>query len=612
MEIRKDLHSSEYEAGRAAAEAEIKPDLAKLHAYAQAKLALAGQLRVVRQALKSLGRETAERQCDELVVKLAEDRFTLAVLGQFKRGKSSLMNAIVGRELLPTGVLPLTSAVTVLRYGPVERLAVEREGWALPEELPLSALAEYVTEQGNPSNVKKVKTAGVELPAPFLRRGVEFVDTPGVGSAITANTATTYGFLPECDAVLFVTSVDTPLTNTELAFLKDIEGYVDKIFFVVNKTDLIADEERSEVVRFVAETIKVQTGRGAVKVFPVSARQGLAAKTSGDETLYERSGLKALEEALASFLAEEKAATFLAAVARKALRIAADDHAEKEPATKPLREARSAVDAVAKARAKIAAIYRRIVEGRVAEAAEPSPGVPAEAAPAVEASPHSPAETDIAADLRTRGCPVCRHLAKQSWDFLTHWQYRLGTDEQAQAEFAAMHGFCPLHAWQLLAVSSPHGASVGYAPLAEQLACRLRELAAAPSGTEVLRLARSSHNCHVCELLRKAEEDYIAQLAGLLGGSAGRSQYRNSQGACLRHLGMLLTASPTAESRQFLLFHAAQRFNEDAEDMRSFAMKHEALRRGLQNGNEADAYRRALVRTVGDRRVCVPWEDGVI
>ena len=119
MDIRnKDCPSSEAHTGIAdctESAVEIKPDLEKLRAYTQTKLALADQLRIVREALTALGREKVEQQCGELVVKLAEDRFTLAVLGQFKRGKSSLMNAIIGRELLPTGVLPLTSAITVLK-----------------------------------------------------------------------------------------------------------------------------------------------------------------------------------------------------------------------------------------------------------------------------------------------------------------------------------------------------------------------------------------------------------------------------------------------------------------------------------------------------------------
>jgi hypothetical protein len=169
-----------------------RPDCDRLKEYSRIKLSLAGQLRLLREVLKKSGDDARDRQCEELMVKLAEDRFTLAVLGQFKRGKSSLMNAIIGRELLPTGVLPLTSAITVLKFGPTERLVVEREGLQWPDTASLSQLEDYVTERGNPGNRKKVKTAVVEVPVPFLRRGLEFVDTPGVGSAIVANTATTY------------------------------------------------------------------------------------------------------------------------------------------------------------------------------------------------------------------------------------------------------------------------------------------------------------------------------------------------------------------------------------------------------------------------------------
>jgi GTPase SAR1 family protein len=613
---------------------EVEPNLENLRLYMQSKLQLAGQLRIMREALAALGREHGERQCADLVVKLAEDRFTLAVLGQFKRGKSSLMNAIIGRELLPIGMLPLTSAITVLKYGPIERLVVRRDDSNFPEELPVSALVDYVTEKGNPANRKKVQTACVELPVPFLRRGIEFVDTPGIGSAITANSATTYSFLPECDAVLFVTSVDMPMTDLELAFLHEIREYVDRIFFVVNKADLATDDERGEVLRFVDETLRAQTGRDDIKVFPVSARLGLAARISGDVVLYEQSGVKALEETLASFLSKEKSAAFLAAVAHKALRIF-DEEAEqgafgeaalhartqalqKEGFINMRRDPTAAAATAIAARAKLETSRASILDGRMAAVAAteaPSPIV-TETGPAIEATEaeRTPVVADMAADMRARGCPVCRHITEHASDFFTHWQYLIATEERAQAEFATELGFCPLHTWQLLAISSPHGASIGFAQLADQIARRLKENTAVSGGGEtVRRLVRDSQNCRVCGLLRRAEGKYIRRLAAMINQAPGLSQYRRSQGVCLRHLGMLLDAVSTAGSQELLLSHAAQRFEEDAEDMRSFAMKHEALRRNLLNRNEDDAYRRAVIRFVGGKSICMPRaEDGEI
>ena len=608
---------------------EIKPDMEKLHVYTQTKLALAGQLRIVRESLTTLGREKAERQCGDLIVKLAEDRFTLAVLGQFKRGKSSLMNAIIGSNLLPTGVLPLTSAITVLRYGPTERLIINRENSNFPDELPVSSLPEYVTETSNPGNIKKVKTACVEAPVPFLRNGIEFVDTPGVGSSILANTETTYDFLPKCDAVLFVTSIDTPMTNTEIMFLREIRRFVVKIFFVINKIDLVADEEHDKVLNFVTETIRAQTGSETVKVFALSAIMGLKARLTGDAILYEQSGLKALEDALASFLSREKSSVFLSSVVNKALLILHDE-ADQDAFGKVAVEARqkakqeeniitihgdphTAVGAIPLAWSKLKLIYEEVTDSQIPEIEEIEIHLP-EIKTNESQSRFAPSNVDMAVDLLSSGCPACNHIINYASAFFSNWQYKISTEESAQTGFAEELGFCPLHTWQLLAVSSPHGASVGFASLTEQISRRLREIDVVPIPGRTLRqLVHNSHSCRVCEMLYQSEMEYINQLSLVINETTGRGQYLHSQGVCLKHLGMLIEAVPSAESRKFLLSHAAQQFEDDAQDMRSYAMKHEALRRALQNRNEEDAYRRAIIRIVGGRNVCMPWaEDGEI
>jgi predicted GTPase len=397
-------------------ESSSAPDQDRLKSYSRIKLALAGQLRVLRDIVKKHGNERRERQCAELQVKLAEDRFTLAVVGQFKRGKSSLLNAIIGRELLPTGVLPLTSAITVLKFGPRERLVIEREGSPFLDTVPLDRLADYVTERGNPSNRLRVKTASVEVPLPFLRRGLEFVDTPGVGSTITANTATTDAFLPACDAVLLVTSVESPFTSVETEFLQAIRESVHKIFFVVNKTDLLAGHECREVLEFVTQTIREQTDTPDVRLFPVSCRLGLAAKREHDDLAYARSGLKILEEALAQFLSDEKTATFLAAVVDQALRILEAQAAEMHTRGSSAVQGQPANDVLPMP--DLDDVRQRIISLRDEIRGLPTAAPIAEAVPQpmVESLPAPlevvPAETDLTRDLRTRGCPVCDHLRK--------------------------------------------------------------------------------------------------------------------------------------------------------------------------------------------------------
>jgi small GTP-binding protein len=614
---------------------EIIPDLKNLRSYAQIKMALGDLLRVTHQGFITLRRKEPEDQCQGLLVKLAEDRFTLAVLGQFKRGKSSLMNAIIGEEILPTGVLPLTSAITILRYGPKERLIIEKENSLFPAELPVTDLPNYVTEKGNPQNQKKVKAAYLELPVPFLRYGLEFVDTPGIGSAIAANTETTYNFLPSCDAALFVTSVDTPMTTAEVEFLNTIKEYVHKIFFIVNKIDLVADKERKDILEFVAQTVQSNVGIEMDKVFPISCQAALAARATGKADLYEASGLKLLEDALALFLTEEKSATLLAAIAQKAGRII-DNEKTHGAFTETYLEERSAAilaekvrsihenphDAaleITKARTNFSDLYHYIVTKEAKISTGFDMGTPVnlnveqESVTVDTLQSKEPAkEIDLQADLQVRGCPVCEHITDQAFDFFAHWQYQIATNEQAQASFASGIAFCPLHTWQLQSMSSPQGASIGYARLAEEIAHRLKA-DDAMKGEQMRKLIHNFTNCPVCKYLHEAEQQYVLQLLESLKEPEGMNRYRRSNGSCLYHLSLMLDNAPPEELRNFLLHHAIEKFEQDAEDMRSFALKNVALRRFLQNENEKDAYRRTIIRIVGERSVCTPWtQDGTV
>jgi GTP-binding protein EngB required for normal cell division len=278
-----------------------------LEQHLNAKLELAAVIRAVMQLFHEARDDRREHQARKLLSRLAEDQFNLVVVGQFKRGKSSLMNAVIGMDRLPTGVLPLTSVVTTVRYGDRECVHVQTRGSSLPHEVPLAELQDYVTERGNPGNRKQVVLAEVRLPAEVLRLGFHFIDTPGVGSAIAANTATTHSFLPEADAVVFVTSFESAMNEGELGFLRTVARHVHKIFFVVNKRDLVSAEESEAVLASIRETIAAQLGDGDPRVFAVSAREGLEAKLTGNPEMLARSGLPELESALTHFLTTERA-----------------------------------------------------------------------------------------------------------------------------------------------------------------------------------------------------------------------------------------------------------------------------------------------------------------
>ena len=193
-----------------------------LREYEQHKFAIADLLRQME--LAAPDRQEWRDQATALFTRLAEDRFNLVLVGRFSRGKTSLMNAILGMDQLPTGIIPLTSVITSVAYGSVERVRVRYTKNFMDEDVPLASLPRYVTQQGNPGNAKGIKEAEVQLPSEFLRRGFHFVDTPGLGSAIEENTRTTESYLPEADAYLLVTSFDSPLSGEEMRFLREVSA----------------------------------------------------------------------------------------------------------------------------------------------------------------------------------------------------------------------------------------------------------------------------------------------------------------------------------------------------------------------------------------------------
>ena len=149
-----------------------------LAAYEDLKFELAAILRGARRHY-SRAREREPEVLRELFERLAEDRFNLVVVGRFSRGKTSLMNAILATDLLPVGMVPLTSVITLVSYGSEPKAVLHYQGTSLFMDVPIRELAEHITERGNPGNGRGIRAAEVQVPAEFLRRGFTFVDTPG-------------------------------------------------------------------------------------------------------------------------------------------------------------------------------------------------------------------------------------------------------------------------------------------------------------------------------------------------------------------------------------------------------------------------------------------------
>ncbi len=282
------------------------------------RLDLADILRAVLPIARAYRDEQREREIRTLLTRLAADRFQLALVGQFSRGKTTLMNALLGRAYLPMGALPVTSVVTTVRYGARSRALVRSRATDLPLEVPLTELVRYVTQTGADRGRIQVTSAEVEIPAELLRLGFEFVDTPGVGSAIAANTAATLQYLPQADAIVFVTGFDSAITAAEAEFLIRAASQAGKLFLVINKRDLVSDSAAAEVTDYVRNWAHQQLGPDGPQVFGLSALQALEAIPGADAGLLTASGLPSFRSALIAFLTTGQASASLQAVARAA------------------------------------------------------------------------------------------------------------------------------------------------------------------------------------------------------------------------------------------------------------------------------------------------------
>ncbi len=233
-----------------------------------------GSSRLLRLAdlAQELGAEPIADEARELAARVAEGRFYVACVGQFKRGKSTLLNALVGYAVVPTGFIPVTAVPTVIRFGDILHARVRmRDGsW---REIAMSDVKEYVTEEWNPENKKAVEGAEVFVPSPLLSSGMCFVDTPGLGSVFTGNTATTQAFIPHIDAALVVVGADPPIAGEELTLVESVGRQVQDLILVINKADRTTDPERAAAVKFTREILEKRLHRPMGEIFEVSASE---------------------------------------------------------------------------------------------------------------------------------------------------------------------------------------------------------------------------------------------------------------------------------------------------------------------------------------------------
>ena len=205
----------------------------------------------------------------------AERAVNVAILGRFKAGKTTFLNDLLGRPLLPVGVIPVTSVVTEIEYGKPGKAEIEFTG-GRREMVRLEEIGEFVDETRNPGNRKSVERVRVWLPEMERYRGIRFVDTPGMESVFEHNTEASRGWLPNVGLALVAVSVDPPLTQHDIELIAELERYTPRIALLLTKIDILDPDGRAQVEQFVRRQL-ASRWEGGLPVYPYSAKPGFEA-----------------------------------------------------------------------------------------------------------------------------------------------------------------------------------------------------------------------------------------------------------------------------------------------------------------------------------------------
>jgi hypothetical protein len=265
-------------------------------------------------AATAYGREDLAARLREVRDRASDPTVRIVVAGEFKHGKSSLVNALVGQDVCPVDDDVATAVPTAVAHAPAPRasaIVLGDDGDSLRRApIDVSSLPAWVTERGEHADPRQVQLVELGVAADALRDGVVLVDLPGVGGLGSAQGAMTRAALPSAHAVLFVTDAAQELVATELEVLETIAGEPAVVALVETKIDI------HPAWRSTVEADAATAGELVATVLPVSSELAREARRRGDERLMSESGL----DALAAWLR----GTVVAGAARREAELVAD------------------------------------------------------------------------------------------------------------------------------------------------------------------------------------------------------------------------------------------------------------------------------------------------
>lgn len=277
------------------------------------RLQLQSNLRELRKVNYIINDDQLLNLVTNLEISIRKNQYKILVLGEFKRGKSTFVNALLEEPILPMDVLPETATLNEIIYSDEPFVKVYyingmvEEGSLTPEFLhQFSANAEN-------SRAELVDKIQIGYPVSFLENKITLVDTPGVADLDDTRCDVTYNILPTANAVIFVLDANTPLTNSECEFITErvLPLGVNNILFLLNKYDFVDEEEDDDFLEAIEQRLKetFMNDDGSslvenIKLLPVSSKMALEGYINHDNKLVEYSGLKNVKSILNEMLSK--------------------------------------------------------------------------------------------------------------------------------------------------------------------------------------------------------------------------------------------------------------------------------------------------------------------
>lgn len=274
--------------------------------FLEQRFRLSEELERLAEECERLGLPDRAGQMRERRQTLERDAFRLMVLGEFKRGKSTLINAMLGADVLPAKVAPCTAVITELRWGEQPSARLHFRDAREPQDIPIQELKQHlcITEEEDEESLRTpYRKVEVYYPLALLKQNVELVDSPGLNEHEVRNELA-LEYLPKADALLIVLSCEQALSASEMAFVERLGTHLRHVFFLWNRYDsLTSPEDRADLEARSRRALEPLLA-ASPRIFPLSARQALLARRKGESL--ESSGLPGFEGALEQFLALER------------------------------------------------------------------------------------------------------------------------------------------------------------------------------------------------------------------------------------------------------------------------------------------------------------------